>query len=153
MSLKLHLHIWIINIFWMDLGVSLKIFFWSILCLKEKKMSLFHRWWIKNPIFFCCLDSFYWLNLQRQTDINKRWRRANTQGWKQQQQKKTLYTPKVCVEDPGIKKTWKIPVCLLEGASFSFHRCFDQSDTRRSRERAKQQKKEELVPFLIDSFN
>lgn len=31
--------------------------------------------------------------------------------------------------------------CLLEDASFSFHRCFDQSDTLRSRERAKQQKK------------
>lgn len=83
-------------------------------------MSLFHRWWIKNPIFFCCLVSFYWLNLQRQTDINKRWRRTNTQGWKQQQQQKTLYTPKVCVEEPGIKKTWKIPVVYLKARASPF---------------------------------
>lgn len=120
MSLKLHLNIWIINIFWMDLGVSLKIIFEVSCALKKKKMSLFRRWWIKNPIFFCCLVSFYWLNLQRQTDINKRWRRTNTQGWRQQQQQKTLYTPKVCVEDSGIKKTWKIPVVYLKARASPF---------------------------------
>lgn len=95
-------------------------------CFRVKKYSFVLQVLWKETKCFC-----QWLNLLREKEINKRWRRNNTQ---MKNNKKLWTRQKFALKSLALKRHEKF-CCLLEETGSSFHHGFDQSDTNRSREK------------------